>query len=221
MHLLAAPTTGLGRGLGPDAPLASLTLGGLLGLSGLLYGGLCSSGCSRLLGGAVWRRRLDLGWGGSSYHLLLDDLLLEHLGCCCPSGNHLHLSGSWSGCLGLRLGLDLNRTNTSMLFLASYPLHSNTLWYLEHHEKLDPVINILDIKHDSDIWTIKWWCEAYKKEKMSNAPSVTCWGEDTICWMLATVCCGCTICGILATWFKKTSCQHTTHIFNWTGVLSE
>lgn len=59
--LLAAPPAGLGRSFGPDAALASLTLGGLLGLSGLLRWGLGSRGCRGLLGGAVGRRRLDLG----------------------------------------------------------------------------------------------------------------------------------------------------------------
>lgn len=61
VYLLTAPPTGLGRGFGSDAPLASLTLGGLLWLSGLLHRGLSSSGCSGLLGWAVWRWCLDLG----------------------------------------------------------------------------------------------------------------------------------------------------------------
>lgn len=38
--LLAASSAGLGRSFGPDATLASLTLCGLLGLSGLLHRGL-------------------------------------------------------------------------------------------------------------------------------------------------------------------------------------
>lgn len=112
--LLAAPPAGLGRRFSSDAPLASLILGWLLGLSGLLHRRLCSRGGSRLLSGAVRRRRLDLRGGGSCHHLLLDDLLLHHLGCGCPCRNHLHLSGGGGGCLGqshrLRLGLDL-KTN--------------------------------------------------------------------------------------------------------------
>lgn len=31
----------------------------------------------------------------------------------------------------------------------------------------------------------------------------TCWGEVTICWILATVGCCCTICGILAIWWER------------------
>lgn len=114
----AAPPAGFGRSFGSDATLASLTFGGLLGLSGLLHRGFGSRRWSGLLGGAVWRGRLDLWRGGCCHHLLLDDLLLDYLRCC-PSGNHLNLSRSGCGCLGQShgLSLDLRRTGqTSVLF---------------------------------------------------------------------------------------------------------
>lgn len=57
--LLVASSAGLGWSFGSDAALASLTLGGLLGLSGLLSRGLSRGGCG-LLGGAMWGRSLDL-----------------------------------------------------------------------------------------------------------------------------------------------------------------
>lgn len=121
VRFLVAPPAGLGRSFGPHATLASLTLGRLLGLSGLLHRGLCSRGRRSLLGGAVRRRGLDLGRRGCSHHLLLDDLLLDHLGCCRSSGNHLHLSRSRRGGLGqghrLGLSLDLNQKITIILYI--------------------------------------------------------------------------------------------------------
>jgi len=91
VRLLNASPAGLGGSFGPDAALPSLTLRGLLGLSGLLHWGLCRRGRGGLLGGAVGGRRLDLGGGGRSHHLLLEDLLLHDLGRRRPSRNHLQL----------------------------------------------------------------------------------------------------------------------------------
>ena len=97
VRLLAA---GLGGGFGPDAPLASLTLGGLLGLSGL------HRSVGRLLGGAVGGGRLDLGGGGCGHHLLLEELLLDRLR---RRRNHLHLGRRGRRRLGQshRLSLEL------------------------------------------------------------------------------------------------------------------
>lgn len=114
--LAAAPPSGLGRRLGPDAPLATLTLGGLLALSSLDR----RLGRHLLLGGAVRRRGLDLGRGGGCCGrgrrllllLLLDDLLLHHLSRGRPRRNHLDLGrgGGVGGGLGQGhgLGLDLH-----------------------------------------------------------------------------------------------------------------
>lgn len=117
--LAAAPPSGLGRRLGPDAPLATLTLGGLLALSSLDR----RLGRHLLLGGAVRRRGLDLGRGGGCCSgrrrrrrllllLLLDDLLLHHLSRGRPRRNHLDLGrgGGVGGGLGQGhgLGLDLH-----------------------------------------------------------------------------------------------------------------